>query len=148
MAHVFHRLRRQLAPRARPARRLRPALEALVDGLDARLRVGAGGQAVDALPVELVADAHLDLGKAVEHVELGERDAVDARHLDHLAHQAGVEPAAAALAPRVHAPLLAALAEALADAVGELGGERAGADARGIGLGQPQHVADGARPHA
>ena len=50
----------------------------LVDRLHARLRVVAGRQAVDALAVERVADADLDRLEAVEHVELGERDAVDA----------------------------------------------------------------------
>ena len=52
------------------------------------------------------------------------------------------------LRPGVDAELLAALAEALADRVGELGRERARADARGVGLGEAQHVADRARPHA
>ena len=131
-----------------PARRLRPAFQRLVDRLHARLRVAARRQVVDALAVEPVADADLELVEAVEHVELGQRDAVDAADLDGLAHQHGVEPAAAPLAPRDGAELVPALAEPLADLVVELGRERPGADARRVGLGDAEHVADGARAHA
>src|SRR5205085_6735494 len=59
--------------------------------------------------------------------------------------QHGVEPAAAALAPRDGAELAPALADALAGAVAELGRERSLADPRRIGLGDAEHVADGAR---
>ncbi len=59
---------------------------------------------------------NLDLVKAVEHVELGQRDAVDAAGLDRLAHRDRVEPAAAPLASGDDAELAAALAERLADA--------------------------------
>jgi hypothetical protein len=47
----------------------------------------------------------------VEHVELGQRDAGDARHGAGLAHQHRVEPAAAALAPGDGAEFMAALAQ-------------------------------------
>ena len=68
--------------------------------------------------------------------------------IDGLAHQHRVEPAAAALAARDGAEFVAAFAEALADLVVQLGGERAFADARGVGLGDAEHEADGARPEA
>src|SRR5262249_8251399 len=148
VAHVLHCLCRQLAPLAGAFGRLRPTLEALIDRFNTRLGILPGRQAIDAMAVEFVADAHLDLGKAVEHVELREGDAVNACNLDRLPHQAGIEPAAAALAARVNPELLTALAELLAYLVGALGGEGARADARRIGLGEAQHVADGAGPHA
>src|SRR5215831_4474563 len=148
VAHVLDGLRRQLAPLAGPLGRLRPTFEALVDRFDARLRVLSGRQTADALAVELVADAHLDLRKAVKDVELREGNTIDPSNLDHLPHQAGVEPAAAPLATGVDAELLTALAQSLAHIVGELGGEWPRADARRIGLGKPKHVADGAWPHA
>ena len=97
----------------------------LVDRRHPGLERGRRRQVVEALAVELVADADLQLLEAVEHVELGQRDAVDAARRAGLAHQRRVEPAAAALAPGDGAELVAALAEALADRVVELGRERA-----------------------
>ena len=83
----------------------------LVDRLDARLRALRRRQIVDLAAVEPVADADLELRQLVEHVELGERDAVDAADLARLAHEAGVEPAAAARPSRHRAELDAALAD-------------------------------------
>ena len=80
-----------------------------------------------------IAGADLDLVEAVQHVELGQRDAVDAAGDAGLAHQHGVEPAAAALAPGHGAELVAALAQLFADGVVQLGGEGAFADAGGVG---------------
>ncbi len=74
--------------------------------------------------------------KAVEDVELGQREAVDAGGADGLSHQGGVEPAAAALAAGDGSELAAALADEIADRVVLLGGKRPQADARGVGLGR------------
>jgi hypothetical protein len=78
VTHVFDRLGGKLGPGARPGGGAAPAFEFLVDRLDPRLRALAGGQIVDHLAVEPVAGADLDLVEAVEHVELGQGDAVDA----------------------------------------------------------------------
>src|SRR6266566_2609758 len=43
-AYILDRGRRQIGPAARPARRLRPALEALIDRLERALRGGARRQ--------------------------------------------------------------------------------------------------------
>ena len=94
--------------------------------------------------VQLVADADLDLGQAVEHVELGDaqaRDAVD----DHRAlEQRRVEPAAAARPPGHRAALLADRRQVMADRSRlvdrQLGRERPAADARGVGLGDAEDV--------
>ena len=94
-----------------------PAVNGLIDRLDPRLRLLAGRQIVDFAAVQLIADADLDLVEAVENVELGERDAVDAAGAHGLAHQHGVEPAAAARAAGDGAEFVAALAERLADLV-------------------------------
>ena len=79
----------------------------------------------------------MSVSHAVEHVELGQRQALDAAELDRLADQHGVEPAAAARAAGDGAELVAALAQALADLVEQLGRERPGADAGGVGLVMP-----------
>jgi hypothetical protein len=89
-----------------------------------------------------IGGAEIDLVKAVEHVELGQRDTVDAAGLDRLPHCHRVKPAAAPLASGDDAEFAAALAELLADRVVELGRKRAAADARRVGLGDTEHVAD------
>ncbi len=78
--------------------------------------------------VQLVAGADFYLRKTVQHIQLGERDAVHAAGDHGLAHQHRVEPAAAALAPGDGAEFLAALAQLFADSVFQFGGERSLAD--------------------
>ena len=133
-------------PGARTAGRFGPAFHGLVDRFDAGLRTLRGGKIIELLAVELIADADLELAarQIIEHVELGQRDAVDAADFTGLAHEAGVEPAAAARAPRDRAELRPALAEQLADLVVELGRERPLAHARRVGLGDAEHVVEGA----
>src|SRR4051812_27378657 len=96
----------------------------------------------------LIADADFERLEAVEHVELGQRDAADTANLDRLPYQHGVEPAAAAGPPGDGAEFMADLADARADLVAELAGEGTAADARRIGLGDAQHIADAAHAHA
>src|SRR5207302_8574645 len=72
----------------------------------------------------------------------------DAVQLEGALERGGVEPAGTARPASRRAELLAALAQQLADAVGELGGERAAADARGVGLGDAEHVMQVMRPEA
>src|SRR5690606_21627284 len=88
----------------------------------------------------------LDFRKAVEDVELGQRDAVDPADRDGLPHHHRVEPAAAPGPPGHDPALLASLAERAADLVVLLGRERAGSDPGGIGLGDAEHVTDRSRP--
>ena len=138
----------QVGPAARAARRARPALDFLVDRLDPHLVRGVRRQIVERLAVDPVAGADLHRLEAVEHVELGQRDAGDAADRDGLAHQHRVEPAAAALAAGDGAELVAALAEPLADLIVLLGRERARADAGRVGLDDAEHEAGRARAHA
>ena len=146
--HIFDALGGQLGPGAGALRRLRPALQRLVDRLDAGLRPLRRRQIVDLAPVEPVADADLELRQLVEHVELGQRDAVDAANFPRLPHQDRVEPAAAARPPGHRAELVAALAEQAPGLVLELGRERPLAHPRRIGLGDAEHIIDGAGPEA
>src|ERR1700704_1096995 len=128
--------------------RLLPAFDGLVDRLDAGLAAFPGRQMMYLLAVQPITDADLDAVEAVENVELGQRQAVDAAGADSLPHQHRVEPAAAALASGVDAEFLAATADQLADLVVEFGGKRPHADAGGIGLADTEHIADRTRPHA
>ncbi len=113
-----------------------------------RRSLETAGKALDGAPVELVADADLDLVERVEHVELGQRDAVEAVDLGGVARGEGVEPAAAAGPSGRDAVLAPALADELADlvlALDHLGGEGAFADARGVGADDAEHAGDALR---
>src|SRR5690606_26082007 len=129
-------------------RRFLPAFERDVDGLDAGLLALTCRQVINLLAVKLVADADLQFVEAVQHVELGKRDAGDTVGGDRLAHQSSVEPAAAALAARHGAEFTALFAKELADLVGELGRARAFADPGRVSLGDAENIAERARPHA
>ena len=98
---------------------------------------------VDRLPPDPVAGADLERRHPVQHVELGERDAPNAADLHRLAHQHGVEPAAAATAPGHRAELAPALAQALARRVLEFRRERPAAHPRRVRLGDAEHIAHG-----
>src|SRR6185503_13726886 len=100
-ADVFDRLRRQILGRARSLGGLLPAVERFVDRLYRRLVFHASGKKIDHLAVELVAGADFDLVETVEHIELGECDAVGAAERDRLANEHSVEPTAAARASGV-----------------------------------------------
>src|SRR5690348_10370348 len=105
-----------------------------IDRLDAGLGVLAGRQIVDLAAIQPIGDADLDLLKAVEDVEFGERQALNAAGAHSLAHQNGVEPAAAPWPSCDDAEFLAALTEGFADRVGLFSRKRSRADAGRVGL--------------
>ena len=84
-AHIFYCLRRQLSPRARAAGCFLPTRKALVNRFDARLRRLRRWQSVNALAIEQIMRANIDLIKAVENIKLRQGDAVYARSFDGLA---------------------------------------------------------------
>src|SRR5438270_12257244 len=129
-AGVFDGLRGQIRPGTGIRGRLLPALDGLVDRLDPGLRALARGQVVDLLAVQPVGGADLDLLEAVEDVELGQRQPVDAAGAHRLAPQHRVEPAASG----------AAAADLLADLVVELGRERPLPHPRGVGLADAEQI--------
>src|SRR6266850_2473304 len=100
----------------------------------AGLRALAGRQMVDFLAVQGIAGADLDRIEAIENVELGQRQPVDAAGPHGLAHQHRVEPAAAPRAAGIGAEFAAALADPAAGLVVLFGRERALPDPRRIGL--------------
>ena len=95
--------------------------------------------------VNLVGGADLQCLEPVKDIQLGQRHAGDAGHSVCLAHHHRIEPATATLAPGHGAEFTATLTHAVAIRAEILGRERAGADAGGIGLGDPQHKADACR---
>src|SRR6185369_7826923 len=132
-ADVFDGLCRQIRPGTGIGGRLLPAFNGLIDRHDPRLRALARRQIVDFLAVQHVANADLDAVETVENVELGQRQAVDAAGSHGLAHQHGIEPAAAPLAPGIGAELAATLADLAANLVVQFGRERPLADAGRVG---------------
>mmetsp|Transcript_23197 Transcript_23197/g.54782 ORF Transcript_23197/g.54782 Transcript_23197/m.54782 type:complete len:566 (+) Transcript_23197:2995-4692(+) len=131
---------------------LRPAGEGFVDGLASDDLVGIQRQDVDQLAIQFVADADLDLGQAIQHIELGQAQAGDAVDDGGTLQRSRVQPAAAARTTGDRAPLLPDGGQVVADGAGhlpvELGREGAGADARRVGLGDAEHVVQHLRPHA
>src|SRR5690606_40192584 len=95
---VGTRLLRQRVPTLRAEGGAGPALHGLVDRLAARDLLRTHRQQVDALAVEHVAGAQLQLFEPVEHVELGDAQPGDAVDDDRALERSEVQPAAAALA--------------------------------------------------
>ncbi len=145
---IFDRLRRQLAPGARPRGLGLPPLHGLVDRLDLGLGVLASGQVIDLTAVEAIAHAHFQLVQAVQDVELGQRQAVDSTGPYGLPHEHGIEPAAAPRASGHGAELAALLADALPEPFGPLGWEWPLPDPGRVGLADAEHVADRGRSEA
>ena len=133
-ADIFNGLGRQVRPGTGVGGRFLPAFDGLIDWNHTGLGALAGRQMVDLLAVQHVAGADLDTVEAVEDIELGQSKTGDAAGADGLAHQHGIEPAAAPLAPGVDAEFLAAATDLLTDLVVQFGRERALADPRRIGL--------------
>src|SRR5262245_59880274 len=146
VAHIFHRLRRQIVPAPRTPRCPFPALQRLVHRLDPGLGALTRRQIVDLLAIEPVARADFDLVEPVEDIELGQRYAVDAVYGHRLAPQKRVEPAAAPLAPGYRSELVTALAEKLAGIVVLLGREWPLSHAGRVGFRDPKYITDGAGP--
>src|SRR5216683_4683456 len=127
-----------------------PAGERFVDGRDAFVDFGGGRHFVDRRAFVGVADANPDFALGVEDIKLGDDERIDA--VDHfgVAQFGKIEPAATARASGNGAKFFAALADFLGFKVGHFGGERAAANARGVGLGNAEDVANlgGGNAHA
>ncbi len=141
--------RRQFGPGALAGGRGLPAGHGFVDRLDAGLLVHAGGEAIDPLAVEVIADADFQLGQRIEDVELGQRDAVDAGDTlttwrvstaSNQPQRRGRPVLVPNSLPRV--PIRLWVCVRLAVSAEQFGWERAGADARRVGLGEAEDVAD------
>src|SRR3954453_14461462 len=111
-------------------RRLIPALERAVLRLVVVMRDGEGGERFPELAADVVADADGDLFELVEHVQLRQRDRVEAVEHRGCAKYRQVQPAGAARTSGDGAELIAARAEVLTVLVVQLRRERAAADAR------------------
>src|SRR3984893_747907 len=142
-ADIFDRLRRKRSPGAGAGRRVFPSLDCLVNRRDSGLRRLACRQSADALAVEMIADADLDLRETVKNIELRQSNPIYARGFYRLAHEHRVEPAATPAPPRVGPEFMPPVAHPLANGIVELGRERPAADPRRVGLGDSQHIADG-----
>src|SRR5579864_1414793 len=124
-ANILNRLRGQIGPGAGMSGRFLPTFDCLIDRRHPRLRAFTGRQVVDVLAAQPVAGADLDRIESVKNIELGQGQTVDAAGPHRLAHQRGIEPSAAALAPGVDAEFLATAADLLADLVVQFGWKRA-----------------------
>ena len=103
---------------------------------------------LDALAIEFVGDAHLDLIEFIEHVELGDRQAIEAVHLHRIAANHAVKPAAATATAGGGAVFPAPVAEVVIEAALQFGGEGALAHPGGVSLGHANHPVNQGRAHA
>ena len=119
-----------------------PAGQGFKDRLAAGEVLGAAGEMLDALAIEFVGNTHLDLVELIEHVELGDRQAIEAVHLHRITANHTVKPAATAAPARGGAVFTAPVAEVVVEAALQLGGEGALAHPGGVGLGHADHPVD------
>src|SRR3954462_10836722 len=109
--NVFDRGCRQVGPGARAGGAIGPALRGFVNWLDFSLGRGPGWNVIVGFAAAPVSGADLDFFKPVEHVELGQRDAVYPAGLDRLAHRYRIEPTAASPPSGHHSEFTAAVAQ-------------------------------------
>src|SRR6185437_9710214 len=138
----------QLVPVADTGRRFLPTRELEVDRLALVPAVSIERRQLTPLAAIFVGDADLDGIQPVQHIELGDRQAIDAVDLCGTLQCNQVDPAAATRAAGAGTELVAFLAQQFAHLVVELGRERSAADARRIGLADAEHVVDVLRTHA
>ena len=135
-----------------------PAGQLLVHRFGVEQHALLHGEVIVDLAVALVGGADLDRVELGQHVELGQRHIGETVDLGRIARDDRVEPAAASLAARRHAELVAGGAQALAHlgllalaavlSEAQLGGEGTAADARDVGFLDAQHAVDGRGSHA
>src|SRR5215472_12681164 len=127
---------------------LNPAVQVLVDRLG-MVELGLRHRdVVVPLAVHVIGDADRDLVEAGQHVELGDEQVGDAVHPGGVPRDHRVEPAGAPGSAGGHAELAAGRAQPLAGRVVELSREGPGADPRGVGLDDADHLADVRRADA
>ena len=131
--HVIERFLWQIAHRAAAGDVAVEAGQILVNGLGLG-QLHADGEAVHALAVDVVGDAHGDLVQVGQHVELCQRDAGAALHLHAVAGGDHVKPTHAARAAGRGAVFAAGVTQCGSLVAEHLAGERALAHAGGVGL--------------
>src|ERR1700738_2212884 len=92
-----------------------PALVRLIERSASCLRRLACRQSADALAIEMIADADLDLLETVKNIELRQGNTVYPRGFYRLAHEHRVEPAATPAPPRVGSEFTPPVAHPLAN---------------------------------
>ena len=110
--------------------------------------IGAGREVLDPLAIEFVGHAHLDLIELIEHIELGDRQAVEAVDLHRVAADHAVEPAAAPASAGGGAVFAAAVTEVVVEAALQFGGKRTLAHPGGVSLRHADHPVDKGGAHA
>ena len=133
VVHVVERLLRQIAHLAAAGDVAVEAGQVLVDGLGLG-QLHTDGEALHALAVDLIGDAHGDLVQVGQHVELRQRDTRAALHFHAVAGGDHVEPAHAARASGGSAVFAAGVAQRGGLVTEHLAGERALTYAGGVGL--------------
>jgi hypothetical protein len=127
---------------------LGPARDVLVHRLRALEQLGIGRHLVQDLAADVVADRDLHLLEPGEDIQLREGERVEPVDARREAQRERVEPAGPAGTARGRAELVADLSQPLADLILELGRIGSAADARGVRLGDAEHVVHRLRTEA
>ena len=98
------------------------------------------------LAVQFIRHADFDFIQTVENIKLGQGQSVNPPDFDGLTYHHGVEPSAAAFAPRGGAEFMADTAQCFADVIELFGRERPRPDAGGVGFCNTQNIPDRFRP--
>ena len=147
-AEVLLRFNGQLVVLGDAFGRAVPTLQRGVDGLDRAKAPDVGGYHVRLAAVDLIGSADRDFRRLIEHVHLGDYQPLGPVDHVRVAQERQVEPAAASRTTGDGAVFLAAGAQQLGRVAFDLGREGALADARDVGLGDPDDGVDAGRPDA
>ena len=111
-------------------------------------RLCTGGEVFDPFPIQFVGHTNLKFVEFVQHIELGDGQAIKAVHTNGIASDHTVEPTAAPAAAGGGAELTTSVAEMIVEAAIEFGGEWPFSNSGCVGLGHTDHPVDQGRPHA
>ena len=109
--------------------------------------LGAGREVFDPLAIEFVGHTHLDRIELIEHIELGDRQAVEAVHLHGVAADHAVEPATAPASAGGGAVFSAAVAKVVIETALQFGRKGTLAHPGGVGLRHADHPVDQGGAH-
>ncbi len=138
----------QVALAAAVAQFALPSAKFVILAFHARERLGVVGVTVEQASVESVAGADAQRVEVVEHVEFGERDVGERVHAHGMAQHHEVEPSRTTATTGDGAKFTTDVDHAIGHLAVHLGRKRAGANARGVRLGDADHAGDVARADA
>ena len=148
-AQIGHGCLGQILELATVLRRALPARQGLEDWMATGEVVGAAGEVIDPFAIQFVGHADLNLIEFIQHIQLGDGEAIEAVHLNGVATDHPVESSRASPAPAGGgSEFTAALRQLIVEAPAQFGRERPLTDAGGVGLGHTDDPVDQGGSHS